>query len=358
MRLGGRRSETKAQFSVETKAEYWRNEFKRAKGKLFSYLWFKFKWNYFPRFRCVAQFPMNVDIEVSSVCNLKCDHCFRQYMDIGENDLMPFDMYKQIVEECGAYGLFTLKFSMRGEPTCHPRLAEMVEYAKRKGIKEVWINTHGGNITEKSAVALMKAQPDWITVSFDGLGEMYESIRKPLKYEESLERLKILRVCRDKYSPDTLLNVQTLWSAIKDNPGQYIDIMKSIVDRVAYNSDMNFQEIMLVPDDSFVCPRLWQRLAITSKGDFLKCPSDFQKEEVMGNISDKTVKQIWDEVQKSNRNKHLALRKNESVICNKCHHGAKKVKRSIAIDSNQQSEGHDFEYSRQFSGVGLNREEN
>ena len=32
---------------------------------------------------------------------------------------------------------------------------------------------------------------------FDGLGEMYESIRKPLKFDKSLERMKFLRKYRD-----------------------------------------------------------------------------------------------------------------------------------------------------------------
>ncbi|MCP4220888.1 MAG: radical SAM protein [bacterium] len=355
MKLGGRESETKVQFTFETKREYWRNEYKRAKGKIFSYLMFRLKWNYYSRWRKVPRFPLNIDIEVSSACNLECDHCFRQYMDIGENELMPIEMYKKIVAECGRYKLFTLKFSMRGEPTLHPDLVEMVAYAKEKGVKEVWINTHGGNITDSLARDLMKAGPDWITVSFDGLGEMYESIRKPLKYEESIEKLKLLKRYRDEYSPGTMLNVQTLWSAVKSNPQEYIDVMKGIVDRVAYNADMNFKEIMLIPDDSYICPRLWQRLAVTSRGDVLKCPSDFEKEEIMANVSDKSIKRIWDEEQEKNRQMHLGLRKKESVVCNKCHHGAKRVKRSHKIEEDV-SEGYDFKYNGRFDGVGLNRE--
>jgi radical SAM protein with 4Fe4S-binding SPASM domain len=354
MKLGGRKSETKVQFTFESKREYWRNEYKRAKGKLFSYLMFKMKWKYFPKFRWVPGFPLNIDIEVSSRCNLQCDHCFRQYMDIGENELMSFEMYRKIVDECAKYKLYTLKFSMRGEPTLHPQLPEMVAYAKKKGIKEVWINTHGGNITEPLARDLLKAQPDWITVSFDGLGKMYESIRIPLKYEESLEKLKLLRKYRDKYSKGTLLNVQTLWSAIKDNPGEYVNVMKAIVDRIAYNADMNFKESILVPDDEFVCPRLWQRMAITSEGDVLKCPSDFQKGEVLANINERTIKETWDHEQENNRRQHITGGKKESTVCSKCHHGAKKMKREIKVGEDN-AEGFNFQFKKEFKGVGLHR---
>jgi len=355
VRLGGRKSETQVQFTFETKTQYLKNELKRARGKFFSYLWFRFRWNYYPRWRIVPSFPLNIDIEVSSRCNLRCDHCFRQYMDIGEDDLMPFEMYKRIVDECARYHLFTLKFSMRGEPTCHPQLPQMVRYAKEKGIKEVWINTHGGNITTRLATELLKAHPDWITVSFDGLGQMYESIRKPLRYRQSLEKLKLLRLCRDRYSPRTLLNAQTLWSAIKHDPQEYLDTIGPIVDRISCNPDMNFKQIILVPDEKFVCPRLWQRLAITSRGDFLKCPSDFQKEEVLGNIAHQSIKETWDKFQQRHRAQHLAHRKNQSPVCRKCHHGAKKIKRTLVVDDERYLDGFDFQYTRQFEGVGLNR---
>ena len=354
--LGGRKSETNVQFTFETKNEYFWHEYKRAKGHFLDYVLFKFKWNYFPR-RIVPRFPMNLDIEASSRCNIKCDHCFRQYMDMKENEEMDFEVYRKIVEECGRNGLHTLKFSMRGEPTLHPMLPEMVALAKECGISEVWINTHGGNITEDLADRLMQAKPDWITVSFDGMGEMYESIRKPLKYEKSLARLKLLRKYRDIHSPGTILNVQTLWSAIKADPDAYIQVMEPIVDRISYNLDMNFKEIMLVPDDEYVCPRLWQRLSVTAKGDVLKCPSDFEKEEVLANIRDTTIQEVWDKQQADNRRLHQAGLKNQSKVCNKCHHGAKKVPKPVEVDKGQ-GERLQILYEKDFQGVGMNRPEN
>ena len=236
------------------------------------------------------------------------------YMPIGENDFMDFEMYKKIVSECGRRGLFTLKFSMRGEPLLHPDIVEMVAFAKAHGVKEVWINTNGGPLTEEIARGLLKSGVDWITMSFDGLGKEYESIRIPLKYEESLEKLKMLRRLRDELKAPTLLNVQSIWSAIKDDPEKYINLMKSIVDRVAYNPDMNFKEYILVPDDQFICPRLWQRICITSSGNYLKCPSDFQMEEILGNVQDYTVKEAWDILQEKQRQLHLAKRKKESGV--------------------------------------------
>jgi len=348
-----RKSETLVQFSCENTFEFLRNERRRSKGKFFPYLWNRYQWKHYPR-KKVPAFPLNLDIEVSSKCQLQCDHCFRQYMDIGENDFMPMEIYKKIVKECGENDLFTLKFSMRGEPLMHPNIVEMVRYAKEQGVKEVWINTNGGLLNEKFDQDLIRAGVDWITVSFDGLGKMYESIRKPLKYAESLEKLKILCRVRDELKANTLLNVQTIWSAIKDNPKEYITLMKGIVDRVAYSPDMNFKEFILIPNDKFICPRLWQRIAITSRGNYLKCPSDFKMEEILGNVKDYSVKQAWDVLQEQQRQLHLEGRKKESAVCNKCHHGAKKQRKSLVLEKSVRKD-YDYNYQKEFKGHGLNK---
>lgn len=347
-----KKSETLAQFSCETEWEYLKNEYKRSKGKLFPYIANRYQWKYYPR-KKVPDFPLNLDIEVSSKCQLLCTHCFRQYMDIKENEFMPLEMYKKIIAECGQNGLFTLKFSMRGEPLLHPDIVEMIRFAKDEGVKEVWINTNGGLITESLAKDIIHAGVDWITMSFDGLYEKYESIRTPLKYEDSLNKLKTLRKVRDELKANTLLNVQTLWSAIKHDPDEYIQLMKGIVDRVAYNPDMNFENIILIPDKEYICPRLWQRICITSTGQYLKCPSDFKMEEVLGDVEKLSVKQAWDTLQEEQRRQHLEGRRLESRICRKCHHGAQKKVTPVSID-NTEREDFTYDYKEDFKGWGDN----
>lgn len=349
-----RKSETLAQFSCESSFEYVRNEMKRSKGKLIPYIKNRIAWKYFPC-KKVTSFPLNVDIEVSSKCQIQCTHCFRQALDIGENDFMPLDMYKKIVAECGREGLFTLKFSMRGEPLLHPDIVEMVRFAKEQGVKEVWINTNGGMITEELARGIIGAGVDWITMSFDGLGDHYEKVRTPLKYEKSIEKLRTLRRVRDALKAKTLLNVQSIWSAIKHDPNEYISLMKSIVDRVAYNPDMNFKDIILVPQKDFVCPRLWQRICITSRGNYLKCPTDFMAKEILGNVNEYSVKQAWDILQDKQRKLHQAGRRLESEVCRKCHHGALKKKAEVTIDG-QQREDLTYSYQKEFSGWGETKE--
>lgn len=315
--------ENKLQFEMDSGWDNIKNHFRRGRGHMFAYLWNRFQWDYFYRLGIVTNFPLNVDIESSSRCNIKCEHCFRQYMDMHESDFMPMPLYKKIVDECARYNLFTLKFSMRGEPTLNPKIVEMVAYAKQKGIKEVWINTNGSLLTENMAEGLISAGLDCLTVSFDGLGKMYERIRTPLKYEDTLSKIKMFADVRKKLNAvKPIFKVQSIWSAIKDNPEEYLQVVGSIVDKVSYNINFDYENIHFVPDPNYVCYRLWQRIAITSTGDVLKCPSDFKKEEVLGNVQDLSIKEIWDSKQEEERKRHLGGKRLESLVCKECHHGA------------------------------------
>lgn len=329
--------ENKLQFDMDSGWNNIMNHIRRGRGHLLAYFWNRFQWDFFHRFNIVPRFPLNVDIESSSRCNLKCEHCFRQYMDMHESDFMPMSLYRKIVDECAGYRLFTLKFSMRGEPTLHPEIVEMVDYAKKKGIKEVWVNTNGSLLTEKMAEGFIRAGLDCLTVSFDGLGKIYESVRIPLKYEETLSKIKMFAEVRKKLKAQKpIFKVQSIWSAIKNSPAEYLQIMGNIADKVSYNIDFDYENIHFVPDPDYICYRLWQRIAITSNGDVLKCPSDFEKEEILGNLKGKTIKRIWDTEQEKERQRHIAGERLKSAVCRKCHHGATVVKDTKAYSGKTQ----------------------
>ena len=61
-------------------------------------------------------------------------------------------------------------------------------------------------------------------------------------------------------------------------------------------------------------------------------------EEILGNVSEYSVKQAWDILQENQRQMHLSGRKKESTICSKCHHGAKKIEKQVSIDGDKRSD--------------------
>jgi sulfatase maturation enzyme AslB (radical SAM superfamily) len=93
------------------------------------YQWFNYpKWNY------VAPFPLHVDFEASSNCNLACPMCFRRHMeDTNVYTDMSFDLYKKGVEE----GLCSVKLQSRGESMIHHDLLDLLACTKKRGVLDV-----------------------------------------------------------------------------------------------------------------------------------------------------------------------------------------------------------------------------
>ena len=69
---------------------------------------------------------------------------------------------------------------------------DCIRYAKSKGIKEVSTLTHGDKLTLPFFEKIVEAGMDWITISADGIGEIYERIPKPLNFEVLLDKIRWL----------------------------------------------------------------------------------------------------------------------------------------------------------------------
>ena len=312
--------------------------------------------------------PLAVICELVSTCNLACPMCYTnteefKYSVVGAQRMLPYETVCRVIDECAELGVPSILFSWRGESALYhsrfngevKRLPDVFAYARKKGILETTCLTNGQGIDEKMARAIVAAEPSWINFSIDGLGDVYNKVRTPRKYEEALEKVKTFMAVRERLgAKKPLVKVQTLWSAIKNNPEEYLEVMGNIVDKVSYNIDMDFERIHLVPDPNYICYRLWQRLAVTSHGDILKCPSDFQKEQVLGNVESKSIKEIWDTEQQRHRELHLARKRVEDPVCKKCHHGALTYE-NVKDYHGKHQEVSEITYEDGFEGVGLHR---
>ena len=107
-------------------------------------------------------FPSYVDIEFSARCNLACGFCFGPVDDRSVPDLAPTFWHDVIetVRDKGATGIVI----SGGEPTIYPHIVEMLEHAKRVGLRLV-LSTHGRH---KDLVLRCARFLDWIALPVDG----------------------------------------------------------------------------------------------------------------------------------------------------------------------------------------------
>lgn len=316
----------KGNYSLETREREEQFEKNRSYGFEESYKDYRKKWSDLPKNFEVSEYPLEVDLELSSVCNLNCPFCYTISDDFKKRvskKFMDFNIAKKVIEEISNKSV-ALRLSFRGESTLHPNFIEIIKYAKEKGLKEISFLTNGSKLTDAYFEEMLKAGVDWITISFDGLNEQYEYNRRPLKFNEMYERLCSIKNIKRKYnSIKPVIKLQTIWPAIQDNPSEYYNKLSPVCDLIAFNPIIDYSKSYSNEnnyEENFACPMMYQRIFITSEGNAVPCCNDLLEEYSIGNVYSDSIYDIWHGERLNNlRNIHKLENGFKQIgICRKC----------------------------------------
>lgn len=272
---------------------------KRGHGHLLRYLLNRLRWHYYPRFHYVSRFPDHVDVEIASLCNMQCPMCYtttQEYKSRVKRTFMSFDLFARIVDECARYKTFSIRLSLRGEAFLNKDILRMIRYAKGKGIKEVSTLTNGLALNADLFQEIMEAGLDWLTISFDGLGETYESIRRPARFQEALAKIRAYKEIKERQKRvKPVIKIQTVWPAIAEDPQAYFDLFRPLVDGIASNPLIDYlrNDTDIEYEPGFTCPVLWQRLVVGADGQVLLCSNDEFGLCILGDVRSKSLHGIW-----------------------------------------------------------------
>ncbi len=152
---------------------------------MLKYKWYRFKW-WLSKY-CVLKYPIHVDFELASVCNLKCDFCPQCEKEVDFNKgFMPFELFKKCIDEIEGK-VPSIKLNLRGEPTLHPEFDVFLNYVKGKFI-DIRLNTNGNykvELNELIAEVFTK-----VSFSIDACDQFtYTTIRKGGRWELLLENI-------------------------------------------------------------------------------------------------------------------------------------------------------------------------
>ena len=317
----------KGNYSMDTAEREALFEQYRGEGWEAEYAEYRRNWSDYPKRQQISDYPLLVDIELSSVCNLTCPMCytitdeFKQQVNVTRMD---WELYKKIIDEIGGK-VTAIRLSLRGEATLHTKFIEAIKYAKDRDIKEVSMLTHGGKLTLPYFQKMVEAGIDWITVSADGIGETYERVRKPLKFGDLLDKLRAIKQHKKEHGlKRPVIKVQGIWPGIAESgPDAYYNTFASCSDLVAFNPLIDYlsNDTHIEYLEEFTCPQQYQRLVIGADGLVMKCSNDEENHEVIGNIKQETVHRVWHgEKMQAVRNMHLKPRGfMQSAVCRKCY---------------------------------------
>ncbi|MEN0063910.1 MAG: radical SAM protein [Myxococcota bacterium] len=206
----------------------------------------------------VANHSCNMLIEITQRCNLTCPTC---YADSSPEKLetMPFERFTALVDELLAKGKGDADLIQLsgGEPTLHPDLFAMIDYALERGVRQVYINTNGIKLANRGFVERLAAHGDRVSVylQFDGLKP---STLDLLRGRRSLVDTKQQALAHCEAVGLNTVPVVTLANGINDD--ELGDILE-----VALAHPRAVQKVMIQPamySGRYDNPRLVERLTV------------------------------------------------------------------------------------------------
>ena len=295
------------------------------------YAIYRARWRLAPRFKYVTKFPTHLDIENTNTCNLRCVMCphgnptaeFKKSLGF-----MDFEFYKRIIDEGVKKGLCSIKLNWRGEPLMHPKLPQMIRYAKAKGVLEVLINTNGQLLTKEKSRQLIDAKLDYIIFSFDAFNKKtYEKIRVGADFEKGIKNIEnFIRIRNSKKRKKPLIRMQMVkMDSNKHEIDDYIKYWEPKVDLLStqdYTSRGEGENKLKTQeeyDGRLACPQLWQRMIITWDGKVIMCCRDWESENIIGDLKKQTIEEVWrGRKLKSIRDIHKKRDLDKIPVCEKC----------------------------------------
>lgn len=283
----------------------------------FKYWLYRRQWDIAPYI--LPAFPVHLDIELTSRCNLSCSICphsiIPKTFPIGD---MPFEMAIDVLKQ-GAGKAKSVKFNWRGEPFLYKDLPGVINYAKQSGYVDIMLNTNGMVIWDKIKNAITAGLTSLI-FSIDAPNKQeYEAMRPGSKFEKVMINLQLACDCKRDY-PNLRMGVQ---ARVKVATPAIIQRFQAILPQgcdlkiapATWRTDAIKKPEGLKRKN---CLMPWRRLLIDWQGNVYPCCCQWNaKYPSYGNINNKTLKEIWGGNKLNNLRKRLKEGKFENE-CTKC----------------------------------------
>lgn len=244
-----------------------------------------------------AEHPVNLRVETTNRCNLKCTFCPRSAMKRAEGD-MDFSMYKSMMD--GLKERKSLPFSLclhnDGEPTLNDELPRFIKYAKDAGVRITYLNTNGTMLNDGRTREILASGLDMIIFSVEATREIHERTRVGSDYDAVTDNLTNLMEQRHDGAPVVRISMvampgvtsqEDLRSAFRmwSGAGAIVDVSP----QTDFAGQLDIDALKPKPPH---CDALWEAVVLHN-GDVVPCCMDFDGRLVMGNVNDEPLMDIW-----------------------------------------------------------------
>ncbi|PLX15377.1 MAG: hypothetical protein C0601_13055 [Candidatus Muiribacterium halophilum] len=179
---------------------------------------------------------IDLTLELTNICNYKCDMCFLSEKDVIRPQHMSIDIVKKFINELNesGYTINVLRIFWAGEPTLNPEFCNILNLlSKENKINCISFDTNGSLLDEKIRQCILEAskyKPIRIIISVDSFDkEHYEKIRKNGNIEKVKENIKELALSIDDKSNIEIALQFVVHPLNKDELGDFISESKILL---------------------------------------------------------------------------------------------------------------------------------
>lgn len=291
-------------------------------------------------------FPINVEVNLTDICNLKCNYCF---CDHRGNDIIDINTVLSFLKDYKRMGGKSITFSGGGEPTLHKDFSKIVEYAKSLDL-DLGLITNG--TFNNNLIHVINDNFKWIRISLDTLNyDEYFKIKKVNKLGRVLSNIDLFTTLEHKCKVGINCNVNSDMSLVnvKDLIGNLCDMVdyiqfRPVLPRFIHKEKVNLNDkvwdylktvnnkkvvvsfdkfIDLINDNKYFpfksCEGHFISPILDASGDFRVCMYHPGNDNFkFGNIYDNNLEYIWNSEKRKNVIKYVRNHnyyKNCQVCC-------------------------------------------
>ncbi len=294
--------------------------------------------------------PVSISFEPTTSCNLRCPECPSGLRSFTRpRGMLEMNFFRTMIDQL-APELLYLTFYFQGEPFLNPDFLEMVQYAHSKKIYTA-TSTNAHYLDDDNARRTVESGLDRLIISLDGTTqEVYSQYRKGGDLKKVLEGAANIVKWKKKLNRKTPY-VFFQFLVVRPNEHQITEARalaeQTGVDGIRYKTaqiyDYKTDPNQLIPQHSAIsryrkktdgsyesknglqnhCWRLWHSPVITWDGMVVPCCFDKDAKHRMGDLKNKTFKEIWNQPEYRDFRKKILKSRGEIDICANCSEGVK-----------------------------------
>ncbi|MCF8127323.1 MAG: SPASM domain-containing protein [Deltaproteobacteria bacterium] len=273
-------------------------------------------------------FPLEVSLELTNYCNLRCVMCPNPSMK-RKRGYMSENLFGTIVNGLSVESGFLFLPQGFGEPLLHRRLFHLSAFASESGIKPIVLLSNG-MLLDEAILAHVMNSIDILIVTIDGVtARTYESVRVGGNLKTVVGNIeRFLRVRDHNKPPYLVLRIIHM----KETEGEIEAFQNFWQDRISetdiiqvsgfndWTGTINAgQNRIDMREQRGPCRMLWKNLTVYHDGRVTPCCYDAEGELSIGNAGEERLRNIWEGPRlKQLRNLHLAHQFEKIPICQRC----------------------------------------